>query len=54
MVRNLNCIRRVIRGIEMARGGWFEIYVEIGLTNRLNVENEVKRGIEGVTRRFLA
>lgn len=35
--------------MEMVRKGWFEIYLEIGLTNGLNLEDDAMRGIEGVT-----
>lgn len=35
--------------MEMVRKGWFEIYLEIGLTNGLNLEDDAMRGIKGVT-----
>lgn len=49
MVKNLNFLHRVIGDMEMVRKGWFEIYLEVGLTNGLNLEDEAMRGIEGVT-----
>lgn len=48
MERNLNFIHSVIGGMEMIRG-WFKICLEVELTNGLNLEDEVKREIEGVT-----
>lgn len=53
MVKNLNFLHRIIGDMEMVRRGWFEIYLEVGLTTGLNLEDEAKRGIKGVTFRVL-
>lgn len=38
----------------MVRRGWFELCLEIGPAKGLNLEDEVKGGIEGLRLRFWA